>query len=129
MVSAAPPAAPGSSSSPSALLSWRPLKQISLKQMAMEPREWNQVIEAMDFSALEYLSLYRSNFPQEQVEGLFNRLLLEDPDLEEEEEDPPPLLPLATLNLSFTEVGGTGADVWTRRLRRKAPSINIVVGP
>jgi hypothetical protein len=72
MVSAAAaPATPGSSSpSPSALLSWRPLKQISLKQMAMEPREWNQVIEAMDFSALEYLSLFRNNFPQEQGRGI-----------------------------------------------------------
>ncbi|KAI8606309.1 hypothetical protein EDD21DRAFT_361392 [Dissophora ornata] len=46
--------------------SWKPLKCIDLEGFQFEPKDWRAIIESMDFSELETLSLADSNFSVEQ---------------------------------------------------------------
>jgi hypothetical protein len=57
---------------------WTSLKSIALSNLKLEPEEWRGVIEAIDLSALQHLSLKGSNFSRMQFEQLKDRLIGDD---------------------------------------------------
>ncbi|KAG0008412.1 hypothetical protein BGZ80_003483 [Entomortierella chlamydospora] len=73
---------------------WTSLRSISLKGIHLQPEDWLTVIEAIDFSALESLSLVGSNFDLEQLEILVDCILA----------DNESQVPLNSLQLNYTNL-------------------------
>ncbi|KAF9355253.1 hypothetical protein BGX34_010565 [Mortierella sp. NVP85] len=113
----------GAQTKPGTTRSWTPLRRIALNEINLQPEEWERVIEAMDFSALEYLGLALSNIAQEQFEMLIGRVA----------DNGISNLPLKTLEIGLSAYSlstSTDPDVWkvmAARLRKKAPLAEIKI--
>jgi len=101
--------------------SWIPLRKIVLRQVELRPEEWRTVVEALDFSVLEYLDLQESNFSMEQFKVLMECL----------PENSDSNIPLQTLDVVGTHLAQeTDIQILEEMmapLLKKAPSIAISI--
>ncbi|KAF9361909.1 hypothetical protein BGX34_006847, partial [Mortierella sp. NVP85] len=65
----------GLTSEPELAESWKPLRKITLQRITLLPEDWSEIMEAIDFSALEYLDLFHSNIAEEQFRILVDRMV------------------------------------------------------
>ncbi|KAG0246584.1 hypothetical protein B0O80DRAFT_501505 [Mortierella sp. GBAus27b] len=96
------------------------MKKIALHVVRFESEHWKKLIEAIDFLALEHLSVWWTNFSQEQLKLLIDRI--SNSKMDE--------VPLKTLNIGFTDlVEKTDPETlkeMVAELKKKAPSIAIL---
>ncbi|KAF9931652.1 hypothetical protein BGZ65_004788 [Modicella reniformis] len=98
-----------------ALGPWMSLKHIALQRVLFQPEDWRTVIEAMDFSMLEHLDFKGTNFSQEQLKTLIDRIPGNISDI-----------PLKILDIADTDLArSTNPRILLRELQRKAPFIKI----
>ncbi|KAG0218812.1 hypothetical protein BGX31_011495 [Mortierella sp. GBA43] len=95
---------------------WTSLKRIDLDNIQLQPGEWWSVIKAIDFSELQILSFWNSNFSLMELKLLIDCI----PD---NNNDIP--VPLMTLDLKLTPIYDSGLIPLLQELRRKAPSVTV----
>ncbi|KAG0343646.1 hypothetical protein BG005_002281 [Podila minutissima] len=98
------------------MLSTFSVRSLRLCNLDLEDQDWNLIMDAVDFTKLQHLSLRKSNFAQ------LDRLL----------ERVPIKAPLRKLILMFTAwskaVTGTEREEALKRFREKAPKVQISTG-
>ncbi|KAF9941725.1 hypothetical protein BGZ65_001853 [Modicella reniformis] len=92
--------------------SWTKLRRFRLRFAKLQPEEWRQLIQAIDFSVLEDLGFYESNFSREQLKLLIDCI----PNNIHE-------VPLKTLDLLYTRLRYD--DLLFAELQRKALLVTI----
>ncbi|KAG0224334.1 hypothetical protein BGX31_008043 [Mortierella sp. GBA43] len=92
--------------------SWTALKKIQLRNIQLQPREWQELVDAMDLSALEHLDLQLSNFSEVEFQLLVDRLSTTTSSI-----------PLKLLNVRNTNLGSR--DNFTE-LQGKIPLVMII---
>ncbi|KAI8604358.1 hypothetical protein EDD21DRAFT_222961 [Dissophora ornata] len=65
---------PPHESAPVGTRTWKSLARIQLMGLFLQPDNWRRVIEAIDFSALEFLSFNDSNFGLDELKMLVDRI-------------------------------------------------------
>ncbi|KAI8349180.1 hypothetical protein B0O80DRAFT_171041 [Mortierella sp. GBAus27b] len=94
---------------------WTLLKKIELDHLKLQTKEWKSVIEAIDFSELQILSFSRSNLSLEELQLLVDRI-----------PDNPSIVPLKTLDITYTPAAGNSASrSLVDTLGRKAQLVKI----
>ncbi|KAK3829322.1 MAG: hypothetical protein J3Q66DRAFT_410832 [Benniella sp.] len=120
---------PGSSSPPGsprrqefyddaeAIDSWPSLKHVSLQRLLFQPEDWKVIIEAMDISMLEHMDFKGSNFSQEQLKVLIDRI----------PGDGVSSVPLKVLDVADTDLPkGPDTRALLGILQMKAPFVKIM---
>ncbi|KAF9363602.1 hypothetical protein BGX34_003722 [Mortierella sp. NVP85] len=74
--------------------SWKNLRKVVVRDVKLQPEEWETLLNAVDFSELQHLDFKGSNFSQDQ----FRLLIACIPG------DNPSKIPLKTIHLEFTEL-------------------------
>ncbi|KAI8604349.1 hypothetical protein EDD21DRAFT_366487, partial [Dissophora ornata] len=110
---------PPHESEPVQTRTWKSLTRIQLTGLFLQPDDWRKVVEAIDFLALESLSFRHSNFGQDELKILVNRISnYGDPDM-----------PLVTLDLFNAHVGqdrmNVDIDKQLKRLKTMKPFVEI----
>ncbi|KAF9932041.1 hypothetical protein BGZ65_004627 [Modicella reniformis] len=95
---------------------WARLEVIHLKGIALQPKDWRSVIEAIDFMALDLLHFEDTNFSKKDLELLVNRVL-------DNKRTPQVRLKHLTFDKELFESDGVAA--LCSKLRMKVPAIMI----
>ena len=96
--------------------SWTPLRKILLQDFILQPEDWREVMEAIDFSALEYLDFWDSNIPEEQFRILVDRMT----------EDTESNLSLRILAIRPLDLAKMNYSQALSGLRKRAPALKII---
>ena len=99
---------------------WTPLRKIAIRSVEPGPKEWMALIDAIDFSALEHLDLDMTNFSQEQLKQLVDRISGYSPST----------VPLETLIIADTNLvkntNSQALEAMLAELRKQAPLVKVV---
>ncbi|KAF9988033.1 hypothetical protein BGZ65_000207 [Modicella reniformis] len=99
---------------------WKPLKEIAVENVRLEPKGWESVIKSIDFSALETLSFNDTDFSLAQFKTLVNNI----PKIYNGAE-----VPLTTLDVERTALATAEKvhEIWdqVRLFEKNAPLVDI----
>ncbi|KAF9354672.1 hypothetical protein BGX34_010881 [Mortierella sp. NVP85] len=100
-----------------AIDSWPSLKHVSLQRLVFRPEDWKVIIEAMNIPMLEHMDFKGSNFSQEQLKVLIDRI----PD------NGVSTIPLKVLDVADTDLPkGPDTRALLGILQRKAPFVKVM---
>ncbi|KAK3820195.1 MAG: hypothetical protein J3Q66DRAFT_439234 [Benniella sp.] len=89
---------------------WSPLRDIRIENFPLQPKDWEVIIEAMDYSALKYLRIYQSGFSVNNFKRLVDCI-------------PANSNPVASLCITIDFADGEEWESQVTRLRKKVPNV------